>query len=276
MDAAVAADFHVFAGDRANDSSRGGPVPADETLTKIHLDITKPEDIAAAVAMVSDHVGDAGLDALANIAGIGIPGPLEIMPLESLRASFEVDFFGQIALTQPLIPLLRQAAGRIVFIGSIVDRTTIPFFGALATSKSAIAAASDTFRQELAPWGINVILVEPGFISTGADKATKARIDKLIADFTPAQDELYGHIFKNATDQGYKTQTSGSSPEGVANVILEALTTRRPKDHYLTGSKAHLVATVAKFPQRMQDELKRKAFKFPKPRSLENRGSREE
>lgn len=272
LEAALAQGFHVFAGDRANTSTRGAAIKEGETLTRLHLDITVPDDISAAVATIDEHVGDAGLDALANIAGIGIPGPLEIMPLEDLRASFDVDFFGQVALTQPLIPLIRRAAatgstGRIVFIGSIVDRTTIPFFGALASSKSAIAALSNTLRQELVPWGIDVVLVEPGFISTGADKATKARIDKLIADLTPAEDELYGEMFRASTARGYKTQTSGSSPEGVAEVIIEALTTDRPKDHYLTGSKAHLVATVAKLPQRVQDQLKRKAFDFPKPRS---------
>ena len=74
-------------------------------------------------------------------------------------------------------------------------------------------------------------------------------------------------MFRTSTAKGYKTQTSGSSPDGVADVILEAITTSKPKDHYLTGSKAHLVATVAKLPQRVQDQLKRKAFDFPKPRS---------
>lgn len=268
MEAAVAAGFHVFAGDRSTDPAAAGSVADDETLTKVHLDITNAEDIARTVDLVEEHVGVAGLDALANIAGIGIPGPLETMPLDSLRASFEVDFFGQVALTQPLIPLLRRAEGRIVFIGSIVDRMTIPFFGALASSKSAIAAVSDTFRQELAPWGIEVILVEPGFISTGADKATKARIDQLIAGFTPEQEALYGEMFTTATERGYKTQTSGSSPEGVAAVIVDALTTRKPKDHYLTGSKSHIAAAVARLPEALQDQLKRKAFGFPSPRSL--------
>lgn len=268
MEAAVAAGFHVFAGDRQTDPANSASVPAGESLTKVHLDITNAEDIARTVDLIDAHVGDAGLDALANIAGIGIPGPLETMPLDSLRASFEVDFFGQVALTQPLIPLLRRAEGRIVFIGSIVDRITIPFFGALASSKSAIAAVSDTFRQELAPWGIDVILVEPGFISTGADKATKKRIDQLIADFTPDEAALYGDMFKSATERGYKTQTSGSSPEGVAEVIIDALTARKPKDHYLTGSKSHIAAAVARLPEGLQDQLKRKAFGFPSPRSL--------
>ncbi len=230
MEAAVAAGFQVFAGDRSNESAKGGPIADDEAVTRIHLDITKADEVAAAVQLVADHVGDSGLDGLANIAGIGIPGPLETMPLSDLRMSFDVDFFGQIALTQPLIPLLRKAQGRIVFIGSIADRTTLPFFGALSSSKSAIAAASGSLRQELAPFGIDVILVEPGFISTGADKATKARIDSLIENFSPDAAALYGEMFKQATDKGYKAQTSGSAPEGVADVIIDAFTTksRRP------------------------------------------------
>jgi NAD(P)-dependent dehydrogenase (short-subunit alcohol dehydrogenase family) len=190
------------------------------------------------------------------------------MPMEDLRRSVEVDFFGQIALTQPMVPLLRKARGRIVFIGSIADRTTVPFFGALAASKSAIAAASDTLRQELAPWGIHVALVEPGFISTGADETTKAMIDRVIEDFDPEAGRLYGEMFAEATRRGYRTQTSGSPPEGVAEVILEALTGKRPKAHYLTGSKAHLVANMARLPDKAQDELRRKAFGLPEPGSL--------
>lgn len=267
MGAAAAAGFHVFAGDRSAD-----PGPDEEVggglISHIHLDITVPDDIGRAVSDIGEHVGDRGLDGLANVAGIGIPGPLEIMPMADLRSSFEVDFFGQVALTQAMIPMLRRAKGRIVFIGSIVDRLTIPYFGALASSKSAVAAISDTWRQEIAPWGIGVVLVEPGFISTGADKATKARIDHLLDDMGESDAALYRDMFRHATDAGYKTQTSGSSPQGVAEVIVTALTTKHPKDHYLTGSKSHLAAMVARLPQGVQDELKRRAFDQPAPDSL--------
>lgn len=267
MAAAAAAGFHVFAGDRSSEPA--ADIETDAGLVShLHLDITVPADIAAATQVVAEHVGEAGLDGLANVAGIGIPGPLEIMPLSDLRASFEVDFFGQVALTQAMIPLLRKAHGRIVFIGSIVDRLTIPYFGALASSKSAVAAVSDTWRQELAPWGIGVVLVEPGFISTGADKATKARIDALLDNMSPSDAALYRDMFASATAAGYKTQTSGSSPEGVADVIVTSLTAKHPKDHYLTGSKSHLAAMVARLPQGVQDELKRRAFDQPAPDSL--------
>ena len=263
MEAALAAGYHVLAGDRSAAPTASGLIPTDEMLTRIRVDITKQDDIDAAVARVSDHVGTVGLDALANIAGIGIPGPLETMPLSDLRLSFDVDFFGQMALTQPLIPLLRMARGNIVFVGSVADRTTVPFMGALASSKSAIAAASGTLRQELAPWGIDVILVEPGFISTGADEATKARIDRLIDGFTPDHEALYGGMFRTAMDRGYKVQTSGSAPEGVAAVIVGALKAKTPKARYLTGSKSHLMATLARLPMRMQDAARRRAFGLP-------------
>ena len=261
MEAALEAGYHVFAGDRSVEANEQ---PNDQdALTKLHLDITNDDDIAAAVQTITDHVGDAGLDGLANVAGIGIPGPLETMPVDSLRASFAVDVFGQIALTQPLLPLIRKAKGRIIFIGSIGDRVTIPFMGALTAAKSAIASLNDTLRQELAPWGIEVILVEPGFIKTGANETSKAMIDKVGENFTPEQAALYGETFKEFTAAGYKTQEAGSPPEGVAEVILEALTAKHPKAHYLTGNKAHLMAAVGKLPAKVQDAGKRKAFDLP-------------
>lgn len=266
MAAAAAAGWHVFAGDRV-EGERATTAVGSGLVTPVHLDVTQDADIAAAEAVIAAHVGSAGLNGLANIAGIGVPGPLEIMPMADLRRSFDVDFFGQVALTQAMLPMLRAARGRIVFIGSLVDRLTIPFMGALATSKSAVAALADTWRQELAPWGIHVTLVEPGFISTGADQTTKAMIDRVLADMTPDQRALYGDMFQTMTERGYETQTSGSTPEGVADVIIEALTDKHPKDHVLTGSKAHVGAMLGRLPQSVQDHLKREMFGLPKPGS---------
>lgn len=264
MQAAAAAGYHVLAGNR---SAPADSVIGDDDVSALRLDVTDPQDIARAVAAVADHVGPRGLDGLVNVAGIGIPGPLECMAMDDLRLSLEVDFFGQIALTQPLIPLLRMARGRVVFVGSIADRVTLPFFGALAAAKAAIASAAGTLRQELSPWGIRVILVEPGFISTGADEATKQRIDRVAAEFPPDAAALYRDMFTTATDRGYSTQTSGTPPEGVADCIMTALTTRRPRPRYLTGGKSRRVAASGLLPQRWQDALHRKAFGLPRPGS---------
>ena len=97
MDAAAAAGFHVFAGDRSADP--GSEEVGTGLISHVHLDITVPDDVAHAVEVIGEHVGDGGLDGLANIAGIGIPGPLDIMPMAALRASFALDFYLQRALT---------------------------------------------------------------------------------------------------------------------------------------------------------------------------------
>jgi NAD(P)-dependent dehydrogenase (short-subunit alcohol dehydrogenase family) len=266
--AALAQGWHVFAGDRTSPDDAATVESGGGLLTPIHVDVTKADQVAAAATVIGEHVGDMGLNGLANIAGIGVPGPIETLALDKLRASFEVDVIGQVALTQALLPSLRKATGRIVFIGSIADRITPPFFGALSASKSAIASISETLRVELSPWSIDVVLVEPGFISTGADEATGAMIDQVAARFTPEQQELYGAMFASATQAGKAVQAAGSDPAGVADVIVHALSTAHPKRHYLTGSKSHLAAGLAKLPEAVQEGLERKAFKLPKPGSL--------
>ena len=102
MQAAATAGWHVFACDRL-DAERPTRKTGSGLVTPIHLDVTVPDDINTAVDIVGTHVDDEGLDGLANTAGIGIPGPLEIMPLEQLRQSFHVDFFGQAAVTQAVL-----------------------------------------------------------------------------------------------------------------------------------------------------------------------------
>ena len=126
---------------------------------------------------------------------------------------------------------------------------------------------SDTFRQELAPWGTKVILVEPGLITTGADVATKKMIDALDNRFTPQERALYGDTFAAAAEAGFAAQSKGSAPEGVAGTVMKALTSHRPKDHYLTGKLAHVVAASADLPSGIQDAVKRKQFHLPEPDS---------
>ena len=233
----------------------------------VSANIIEPEDVSRMV----DEVGEAfegRVDILVNSAfRSGDFTSFADADLEKWRKITEVNLWGGLSVTQAMLPLLRPAKGRIVFIGSLIDRLSIPFMGALATSKSAVAALADTWRQELAPWGMHVGLVEPGFISTGADEATKARIDRLLADLPDDQAALYGDSFREMTQRGYATQTSGSTPEGVAQVILAMLTDSHPKDHVLTGSKAHVGALVGKLPSTLQDLLKRKAFGLPDPDS---------
>ena len=117
-----------------------------------------------------------GLDALINNAGIGVGGPLELLSDEEWRRQFDVNVFGQIAVTQALLPALRRARGRIVFISSIGGSVAMAFNGPYAASKHAIEAIGDALRVELHRSGVQVALIEPGSVATPIwDKAREQR-----------------------------------------------------------------------------------------------------
>lgn len=147
----AAAGHHVYAGVR-RPADAPPPTSADVgEITPLPLDVANPAQITAAADTVASHTGNAGLDGLVNNAGVGVFGPLELIPVEQFRRLLEVNVTGQLAVTQAFLPLLRRARGRIIMIGSIGARFTPPFVGPLAASKSALATIGEALRQELAP-----------------------------------------------------------------------------------------------------------------------------
>jgi NAD(P)-dependent dehydrogenase (short-subunit alcohol dehydrogenase family) len=170
--------YHVFAGVRKPADGAALQEAAQQQaaaeLTPLPLDVTSAAQIAGAAEAVTGHTAGAGLDALVNNAGIGLFGPLEIIGIDDFRRQLEVNVTGQLEVTQAFLPLIRAAHGRIVMIGSIGARCTPPFVGALAASKSTLATMTEALRQELAPWGIRVVLVEPASIRTDAAWASSA------------------------------------------------------------------------------------------------------
>jgi NAD(P)-dependent dehydrogenase (short-subunit alcohol dehydrogenase family) len=141
------AGITVFAGVR--DPADAAPLDrqSSDRLTLLRLDITDQKSIAAAVTTLEEQLGGGGLDAVVNNAGEGIPGPLEILPLNQLREQFEVNVIGQVAVTQAVLPLLRRAHGRIIFVGSIGGKIAVPLAGAYNASKYAMEAVADSRRD---------------------------------------------------------------------------------------------------------------------------------
>jgi NAD(P)-dependent dehydrogenase (short-subunit alcohol dehydrogenase family) len=131
------------------------------SVVPVVLDVRDEATIARGLDEVREAVGGEGLTGLVNNAGEGIPGPLEMIDLAQLREQLEVNVVGQVAVTQAALPLLRQARGRIVFVGSIGGKVAVQFAGPYHASKYAIEAIGDCLRQELAPDGIAVAIVEP-------------------------------------------------------------------------------------------------------------------
>ena len=141
------------------------------------MDVEDRSSIITAAQQVAAQVGGSGLDGLVNVAGIGIVGPVEYVTARDLQRIFDVNVFGQIAVTQAFLPLIREKRGRIANISSVGAHIAIPFAGLLNASKSAFGCFSDTLRLELRPFGIRVITIEPGSIATPAVEKTLGDVE---------------------------------------------------------------------------------------------------
>lgn len=256
----AALGHHVYAGVRHATDAPRLPAHSAGTLTPVLLDVSDPEQIAAAVSLVDDHTGAAGLQVLVNNAGIGIAWPLELVPLELFRQQLEVNVTGQLAVIQALLPAVRRACGTIMVIGSIGDRLTMPFVGPLTASKSAVAALTGSLRQELAPTGVTVVLVEPASISSQAVGKLERDAQHALAAFPAAGRALYGDAYAAMTATAVRQEKRGSDPSVVADTIARVVQARRPKPRYLVGKHAHLLAAAALLPTRWLDALRRRAL----------------
>lgn len=258
----------VFAGVR--DLRAGEALQAKEgAIIPLQLDVTDDESIKRAADTVRQRVGGAGLAGLINNAGIAIGSPLEVIPLSQLRKQLEVNVIGQIAVTQAFLPLLRQAQGRIVNMGSIAGRGTIPMMGPYSASKFAMEALTDALRLELYPWGIHVSIIEPGAIATPIwDKSLNAALD-VEKDMPAGAKLLYEKAARQVREVVQEAAQRAIPVDAVVQAVLHALTAPRPKTRYLVGTDAKLRAFMNKWlPDRMQDWILKKVLKLPGPAQI--------
>lgn len=198
----------------------------------ISLDLEDDASIMAAVATLLDRAGR--IDALVNNAGYGAYGALEDVPLAEARRQVEVNLFGLARLIQLVLPAMRQqGAGRIVNISSIGGKIHEPMGAWYHATKFAVEGLSDCLRMELAPYGIDVVVVQPGAIKTewsgiARDSLLSASGDGAYADLAHQTASLLAAADNN----------NGSPPEVVADAVNRALSARRPKTRYVVGAGA--------------------------------------
>ncbi|HSL70239.1 MAG TPA: SDR family oxidoreductase, partial [Longimicrobiales bacterium] len=251
----AAAGHRIFAGVRRRADAE--PLVADlgDRVIPVLLEVTSPEQIETAARQVEQTVGDQGLHGLVNNAGIAVAGPLEFLPIDELRRQLEINVIGQIAVTQALMPALRKATGRIVFMGSISGRSALPITGAYAASKFALEALSDALRVELLPWGIRVVIIEPGVVVTPIWETSLAA-GLALFDRMPARlQEYYGTVIDAVRRRARSGASRGMPAEHVAEVVETALFANRPRPRYLVGRDAHARALFEKLPDRWRDRI---------------------
>src|SRR4051812_21427067 len=226
----------VVTGVRKEADARELSQQGSDRLTPITLDVTDADQIASARQQVAETVGDQGLAGLVNNAGVGGGGPIEFMPLDEPRSTLEVNLIGQVAVTQAFIPLIRRGQGTIVFIASIGGRVASPFMSPYNTSKFAIEALGESPRHELRPWGIDVVVVEPGSIDTEIWTKGKEQIRERVEDMPEDARRLYGPQVSRFGEVLQETASRGISPDKVAEVVHKAIASENPKHRYLVGT----------------------------------------
>jgi NAD(P)-dependent dehydrogenase (short-subunit alcohol dehydrogenase family) len=201
------------------------------------VDVTDGMQIDALVRRL-DELDASRLDGLVNNAGIARGGPLEFLPIDEWRTQFEVNVLGQVAVTKALIPLLRRARGRVVFIGSISGRVSTPFLGPYGASKHAIEAVAESLREELRPWDIAVSVVEPGAVRTPIWAKGRDFADQLERRLPAEAHDLYDDAITDLRRTIDNQERVGVPPDRVAAVVERALTAARPRYRYLVGRDA--------------------------------------
>lgn len=249
-----AAGWQVFAGVRKDEDAASLRAAAGERLEPLMIDVTDSEQIAVAAERISTATGGK-LDGLVNNAGLALPSPLETMPIEDFRRQIEINLTGQVAVTQAMLPAIREARGRIVFISSIGGLIAFPLTGAYHAAKFGIEAVGDIFRRELGPWDISVSIVEPGSIDTPIWDRGSGHADQ-IEERSPRVRELYGGAVDKYRTVVKQTAERGIPPEKVAATIEHALDARRPRTRYLVGIDAKVQARLRHVvPTRVMDRI---------------------
>ena len=226
-----------------------------DRLQPLILDVTKEDEIAAAAERVAE-ASPAGLAGLVNNAGVGVGGPLELIPIDDFRRQIEVNLIGQVAATQAFLPALRRARGRVVFLSSIGGLNANPYMSPYHASKFGIEAVGDALRQELRPFGVEVSLVEPGSVATPIWEKGKESAEAIRRGLTPEEERLYGDRVARIAKVLEKVGARGVPPEKVAEAVVHALTAKRPKTRYLVGADARVTLLMRRLvPDRIRDRI---------------------
>lgn len=236
---------------------------ADQGCRTLALDVTDEDSMAAAVGAVEKAEGSIGV--LVNNAGYSQSGAVESIPLDDIRRQFETNVFGLIRMSQLVLPGMRRAGnGRIVNIGSMGGKLTFPGGGIYHATKYAVEAISDAMRFEVQGFGVQVVLIEPGLITTEFAHAAVGSTDGLkegpYEDFNTRVATVTAGIYESRL-----AGLVGGGPDAVADVILTAIKSKRPKARYTVTPSATLGILQRQItPDRLWDLMMRSQFPVPK------------
>lgn len=230
----------------------------NENITPIICDITKTDQVASLGRIVAETVPQ--LEALLNNAGTAFPAPIELITLDELRSQLEINLVGHVAVIQTLLPLIKTARGIIINVTSVGGRIALPIIGAYNASKFAMEAMSDVLRVELAPFGVRVVVIQPGTSATAIWETSRKHAGRLIEgdienQYTPLLKSFDKH-FKEEVAHGFPLQL-------FADTVLKILSDPHPRTRYpIPGRVAWIIYLRNLLPDRLWDRMIRRRMNW--------------
>lgn len=252
--------WDVIAGVRSDQDATAITKVDPQRVSAVIIDITNAEHIARLPESLPER-----LDAVVNNAGIATAGPIEALTADDLRRVLEINVIGPLAVTRAVLPRLRESRGRVLFVSSISGRFAAPMMGPYAASKFALEAGADALRVELKPWGIQVIIIEPGNTDTDMWRTAGDAVLQTEAAMSPEHRALYANHIAGMKKVIPTNQKMAVPVDKVVAVVNEALTARRPRARYVVGLIPKLlVASLTKTPVAVRDRVMAAAFRQPR------------
>ncbi len=265
--------WHVFAtvrkeADRESLLAEAARLHCQEHLTPLLCDITHEDEVTALAQQVETLLSalpgeqDAPrLDALLNNAGSAYGGPVELMPMDDIRAQFELNFFAQVEVTRAFLPLLKAGHATIIYVSSISGRISVPVTGVYSSSKFALEGLCDALRIELAPFGIHVVLIEPASSPTSIWKTSIQRSMESLAEHK--ENGPYTRLLQMAEKSANQASKTGFPMQKFADTIVRILSTSRPRARYgVPGSATALMLLRRLLPDALWDWLIHRAIRW--------------
>ncbi|WP_127537086.1 SDR family NAD(P)-dependent oxidoreductase [Paenibacillus illinoisensis] len=256
----AAEGFHVLAGVRRQEDA---DKIKQKNIEPVILDITAIDTLRALAERVEQDPLGRPLRAVVNNAGIAVNAPLEMVPLDELRRQIEVSVIGQVAVIQALTPALLKSSGRVVNIGSVGGKISMPGFGIYSAAKYAMEAINDSLRREMSSFGLNVIMITPGGVSTSLSEKGVTTANRLSKLMTPDQHRRHGRLFDAVKAQAESWATSGIPPKKVAEVVSRAIHASNPRTRYTAGRDSALLTRLVRIlPDKLLDRMLRSQMKL--------------
>jgi NAD(P)-dependent dehydrogenase (short-subunit alcohol dehydrogenase family) len=257
--------LRVFGSVRKTQDAERLKVEFGQAFIPLIFDVTDEKNVHAAAKQVREQLNGETLFGLVNNAGIAVPAPLMHQPIDDFRRQMEVNLIGQLIVTQAFLPLLgtdrslKGKPGRIINMSSSSGKRGSPFVGAYVASKHALEGLSASLRMELMLYGIDVIVVGPGTVTTPIwDKGEKE-------DVSLYKDTEYGRLAEKFQKFMVQHGKKGYPPEKVGEVVLHALTTPRPRVRYAVVPNPLIYWIIPMFlPARLMDKIMARSFGFKK------------